>query len=91
MVVGRLLQLHLQRIGVCAPQHEAGRRRAVVAQFGRRRQRRVGHLLNVGVGGRGLGGFLLAEGLFEGASQLNGEEKETHRDKVVDEEEMKTV
>lgn len=69
-VVGRLLQLHLQRAGVSAPQHEAGRSRAVVAQFGRRRQRRVGHLLDVGVGGRRFGGFLLTEGLFEGAPQL---------------------
>lgn len=46
-----------------------------VGQLGGRGQRRVGELLNVRMGGRRLGGLLLAEGLLEGASQLKGGQK----------------
>lgn len=61
-----------------APQHLGGGSGAVVGQFRGGGQRRVGHLLDVGVRGRRLGRLLLAEGLFEGAAQLK--ELKTDRD-----------
>lgn len=55
---------------MCVPEHLSGGSGAVVGQFWGGGKGRVGHLLNVGVRGRGLGRFLLAERLFEGAAQL---------------------
>lgn len=65
----------VQRVGVRVPEHVAVARGAVVGEFGGRRQRRVRHLLDVGVGRGRLGRFLLAERLFEGAAQLQVKKK----------------
>lgn len=65
--------VYLQRVGVCVPEHVAGGCGAIVGQFGGGRQGRVCHLLDVGVRRGRLGRFLLAERLFEGASQLRVE------------------
>ncbi len=74
---------------MCVPEHVAGGSGAIVGQFWRRRQRGVRHLLNVRVRRGGLRRFLLAERLFEGASQLqvenrnkrDGEQAGTHSKK----------
>lgn len=68
--------VYVQRAGVCVPEHVAGGCGAVVGQLRGGRQRRVRHLLNVGVRRGRLGRFLLAECLFEGASQLQVQNRE---------------
>lgn len=55
---------------MCVPEHLCGGSGAVVGQLWGGGQGRVGHFLDVGVRGRGLGRLLLAERLFEGAAQL---------------------
>lgn len=55
---------------MCVPEHLSGGSGAIVGQLWGGGQGRVGHLLDVGVRGRRLGRFLLAECLFERAAQL---------------------
>lgn len=76
-----LLQSHIednvyvQRVGVCVPEHVAGGSGAIMGQLRGGRQRRVRHLLDVRVRRGRLGRLLLAERLFEGASQLQMENR----------------
>lgn len=64
-------KVYVQRVGMRVPEHVAGGAGAVVGEFGGGGQRRVRHLLDVGVRRGRFGRLLLAERLFEGASQLH--------------------
>lgn len=64
---------------MCVPEHLSRGSGAIVGQLWGGGQGRVGHLLDVGVRGRRLGRFLLAECLFERAAQLQRYNKNGQR------------
>lgn len=73
------LEVHAHGVGVRVPEHLSGGSGAIVGQLWGGGQGRVGHLLDVGVRGRRLGRFLLAECLFERAAQLQRDNKNGQR------------